>query len=42
MADTAAEAAFAGAQGCKDNKFKIELGKRTLSRALQQVAALEI
>ena len=41
-AGTAAEAAFAGAQARKDNKFKIELGKRTLSRALQQAAALEI
>ena len=41
-ADAAAEAAFAGAQARKDNKFKIELGKRTLSRALQQAAALEI
>jgi xanthine dehydrogenase YagS FAD-binding subunit len=41
-ADAAAEVAFAGARTRKDNKFKIELGKRTLSRALQQAAALEI
>jgi xanthine dehydrogenase YagS FAD-binding subunit len=38
----AAEAAFAGAKGHGHNDFKIELGKRTLSRALQQAAALEI
>jgi xanthine dehydrogenase YagS FAD-binding subunit len=38
----AADAAFAGAQGHGGNDFKIELGKRTLRRALQQVAALEI
>jgi xanthine dehydrogenase YagS FAD-binding subunit len=41
-ADAAAEAAFAGAHGHEHNAFKIELGKRTLSRALQQAAALEI
>jgi xanthine dehydrogenase YagS FAD-binding subunit len=38
----AADAAFAGAKGHGHNDFKIELGKRTLSRALQQAAALEI
>ena len=38
----AADAAFAGAKGHGHNEFKIELGKRTLSRALQQAAALEI
>jgi xanthine dehydrogenase YagS FAD-binding subunit len=38
----AADAAFAGAQGHGHNDFKIELGKRTLRRALQQAAALEI
>lgn len=38
----AADAAFAGAQGHGRNDFKIELGKRTLRRALQQAAALEI
>lgn len=41
-ATAAAEAAFAGAQGHGGNDFKIELGKRTLRRALQQAAALEI
>ncbi len=38
----AADAAFAGAQGRGHNDFKIELGKRTLRRALRQAAALEI
>lgn len=38
----AAHAAFAGAKGYGHNDFKIELGKRTLRRALQQVAALDI
>ena len=43
LANTAAEAAFAErARAAKHNEFKIELGKRTLSRALQQAAALEI
>jgi xanthine dehydrogenase YagS FAD-binding subunit len=37
-----ADAAFAGAQGHGHNDFKIELGKRTLRRALLQGAALEI
>jgi xanthine dehydrogenase YagS FAD-binding subunit len=37
-----ADAAFAGAKGHGQNDFKIELGKRTLSRAPQQAAALEI
>jgi xanthine dehydrogenase YagS FAD-binding subunit len=41
-ATAAAAAAFAGAQGYGHNDFKIELGKRTLRRALQQAAALEI
>jgi len=41
-AKTAADAAFAGAQGRGRNDFKIELGKRTLRRALLQGAALEI
>jgi xanthine dehydrogenase YagS FAD-binding subunit len=41
-ASAAADAAFAGAQGYGHNDFKIELGKRTLRRALQQAAALEI
>jgi xanthine dehydrogenase YagS FAD-binding subunit len=41
-AAAAAEAAFAGARGYGQNEFKIELGKRTLARALQQAAALEV
>jgi xanthine dehydrogenase YagS FAD-binding subunit len=38
----AAEAAFADAQPAAHNAFKIELGKRTLMRALHQAAELEI
>jgi xanthine dehydrogenase YagS FAD-binding subunit len=38
----AADAAFAGAQGHGQNDFKIELGKRTLRRALLKGATLEI
>ncbi len=38
----AAEAAFAEAKPHQHNKFKIELGKRTLIRALHQTASLEI
>jgi xanthine dehydrogenase YagS FAD-binding subunit len=38
----AAEAAFADARVRKDNAFKVELGKRTLDRALRQAAALSI
>jgi xanthine dehydrogenase YagS FAD-binding subunit len=38
----AAEAAFADARGFGQNDFKIALGKRTLSRAVRQAAALEI
>jgi xanthine dehydrogenase YagS FAD-binding subunit len=41
-ASAAADAAFAKAKPYEHNKFKIELGKRTLVRALHQVAALEI
>jgi xanthine dehydrogenase YagS FAD-binding subunit len=41
-AKSAADIAFAGAKGHGHNDFKIDLGKRTLSRALQQAAALEI
>jgi xanthine dehydrogenase YagS FAD-binding subunit len=37
-----ADAAFASAKGSGDNDFKIELGKRTLVRALKETAALEI
>jgi xanthine dehydrogenase YagS FAD-binding subunit len=38
----AADAAFAGAKGYGHNDFKIALGKRTLRRALRQVADLEV
>jgi xanthine dehydrogenase YagS FAD-binding subunit len=38
----AADAAFAQAKPHEHNAFKIELGKRTLTRALNQAAALEI
>jgi len=41
-ARAAAEAAFAPARGREHNSFKIELGKRTLVRALQQAAAMEV
>ena len=41
-AAAAVSAAFASARGYGHNDFKIELGKRTLARALQQAAALEI
>jgi xanthine dehydrogenase YagS FAD-binding subunit len=41
-AAAASAAAFAGAQGREHNAFKVELGKRTLMRALRQAAALEI
>jgi xanthine dehydrogenase YagS FAD-binding subunit len=41
-AAAAADAAFASAKGFGHNDFKIELGKRTLVRALLQAAALEI
>lgn len=41
-ARAAADAAFAGAKGYGNNDFKIELGKRTLVRALKRAAALEI
>jgi xanthine dehydrogenase YagS FAD-binding subunit len=38
----AAEAALAGADPRGQNKFKVELGKRTLVRALLQAAAMEV
>jgi xanthine dehydrogenase YagS FAD-binding subunit len=38
----AADAAFAGARTHEHNAFKVELGKRTLTRALGQAAAMEI
>jgi xanthine dehydrogenase YagS FAD-binding subunit len=42
VAIAAANAAFAQAKPREHNQFKIELGKRTLVRALRQAAALEI
>jgi xanthine dehydrogenase YagS FAD-binding subunit len=41
-AAAAAAAAFADATAREHNAFRIELGRRTLSRALRQAAALEI
>jgi len=38
----AADAAFAGAHAHQHNAFKLELGKRTLVRALKQAAAMEV
>jgi len=38
----AAEAAFAGARTHEHNAFKVALGKRTLIRALNEAAAMEI
>jgi xanthine dehydrogenase YagS FAD-binding subunit len=38
----AATAAFEGAVPQTHNSFKVELGKRTLARALMQAATLEI
>jgi len=40
--NTAAEVAFRDAVARTDNAFKIELGKRTLVRALRETAAMEI
>ena len=40
-ATEAADMAFASAQGQSHNAFKIQLGKRTLVRALREAAALE-
>lgn len=40
--EAAAEAAFAGATTHGHNGFKVDLGKRTLVRALQQAATMEI
>jgi xanthine dehydrogenase YagS FAD-binding subunit len=40
--DAAAGAAFSGAQAREHNGFKIELGKRTLKRAIAQAAGMEI
>jgi xanthine dehydrogenase YagS FAD-binding subunit len=41
-AQRAAQAAFAGAITHEDNAFKVELGRRTLVRALLQAQAMEI
>jgi len=41
-ARVAAEAAFAGAHGLEHNSFKIELGKRTLVRALLGAGRMEV
>ena len=38
----AAEAALMGAKGYKHNRFKIELAKRSIARALQTTAALSV
>jgi xanthine dehydrogenase YagS FAD-binding subunit len=38
----AADAAFAGAKSLEHNAYKVELGKRTVIRALDQAAAMEI
>ena len=38
----AADLAVAGAKPYEHNAFKVELGKRTLTRALRQAAAMEI
>jgi xanthine dehydrogenase YagS FAD-binding subunit len=40
--DAAAEKAFAQAKPMKHNAFKVELGKRTLTRALRQAAEMTI
>jgi xanthine dehydrogenase YagS FAD-binding subunit len=41
LAQRAADAAFADAQGRKHNSFKIALGKRVVARALHQAATME-
>jgi xanthine dehydrogenase YagS FAD-binding subunit len=38
----AGQTAFAGAQALQHNAFKVELGRRTLARALRQAAAMEL
>jgi len=40
--NAATDAAFTGAQPREHNGFKVELGKRTLARALQQAAVMEV
>ena len=42
LADAAGAAAFSGAVTRPDNAFKIELGRRTVARALMQASRLEI
>jgi xanthine dehydrogenase YagS FAD-binding subunit len=40
-ASTAAEAAFAGARPSGENAYKVDLGRRTLVRALLRAASME-
>jgi xanthine dehydrogenase YagS FAD-binding subunit len=40
--NAAADAAFAQARPMSDNAFKVELGKRTLIRAVRQAASMTI
>jgi xanthine dehydrogenase YagS FAD-binding subunit len=42
LAQSAGEAAFAGARAQQHNAFKIELGKQVVARALNQAAMMEI
>ena len=42
LAQRAAETAFAGAATRQHNKFKVELGKQVVARALHQAATMEI
>ncbi|MBV9531212.1 MAG: xanthine dehydrogenase family protein subunit M [Bradyrhizobium sp.] len=42
LAERVAEAAFAGARAQRNNAFKIALGKRVVSRALQKAATMEV
>jgi xanthine dehydrogenase YagS FAD-binding subunit len=42
MAQRVAEAAFTGAVAKRHNEFKIELGKRVVTRALHQAASMEV
>ncbi len=42
LAQRAADAAFSNANARQHNKFKIELGKRVVTRALHQAVAMEI
>jgi xanthine dehydrogenase YagS FAD-binding subunit len=42
LAQTAADAAFAGARAAKHNAFKIALGKRVVAHTLHQAVAMEV